>query len=45
MAILNAWLGYFWTAPVVEKLAKKRIAAPDLLGLQKELLLDMMRRL
>jgi AcrR family transcriptional regulator len=46
MAILNAWLGYFWTAPVIEKIAKKKgIADPELLNSQKELLLYMMKRL
>lgn len=45
MAILNAWLGYFWTAPVVEKLTQKSIADSELLDLQKKLLLYMMKRL
>jgi AcrR family transcriptional regulator len=46
MAVLNAWLGYFWTAPVIEKLTKKRgIADPELLESQKELLQSMMKSL
>jgi AcrR family transcriptional regulator len=45
MALVNAWLGYFWTAAVVEKITKKSIGDPELLQLQKALLLDMVRRL
>jgi AcrR family transcriptional regulator len=46
MAVLNAWLGYFWTAPVIEKLTKRKaIADPELLSSQKDLLLYMMRSL
>jgi AcrR family transcriptional regulator len=46
MAILNAWLGYFWTAPVIEKITKRKgIADAELLDAQKELLLHMMSRL
>jgi AcrR family transcriptional regulator len=36
MAVLNAWLGYFWTAPVIEKLTRKKgIADPELLDSQR----------
>jgi AcrR family transcriptional regulator len=46
MAILNAWLGYFWIAPVIEKIAKRKsIADPELLQSQKELLLHLMKTL
>lgn len=46
MAILNTWLGYFWTAPVIEKITKRKgIADPELLNSQKDLLLSMMKSL
>ena len=46
IAILNAWLGYFWVAPVIEKLTRKKsIADLKLLDSQKNLLLHMMNSL
>lgn len=40
MAILNAWLGYFWTAPIVEWRTGRRITDAELIKSQKELLVS-----
>jgi AcrR family transcriptional regulator len=41
MAILNAWLGYFWTAPIIETLTGKSITDAKLVKAQKDLLVFM----
>ncbi len=41
MAVLNTWLGYFWTAPIVETLTGRRITDRSLLEAQKDLLVFM----
>lgn len=45
MAVLNAWLGYFWTAPIVENLTGKKITDVSLLEAQKDLLVYMISKL
>jgi AcrR family transcriptional regulator len=39
MAVLNTWLGYFWTAPLIESLTGKKITDEGLLKSQKALLI------
>jgi AcrR family transcriptional regulator len=38
MALFNAWIGYFWTAPMIERLTGKSITDPELLDAQKDML-------
>jgi AcrR family transcriptional regulator len=44
MAVLNAWLGYFWTAPIVESVTGRKITDQSLLAAQKDLLIYMISK-
>lgn len=35
MAIFNAWIGYFWTAPMIERMTGKSIADPEMVKVHK----------